>query len=249
MRWKLAIVAAALVFPLGAGADTYIKIDSHTDGYYSGGTTTPAEDTSNELWIGEQRLAYVSEGQKIIIDAEKQRLTFVNRGDNTFVETPLPLDLTKMFPEEEVGRLMMFAREGTVAKSEAGKKIGKWDCVEYRLNDWIPYEGGKVYERETRVWVVEELPFSEEAFDKMFVNMLKLSGLADSYIERVLAIDGFQVATEETHVPGGPGDRDHDARGGDGREGAARGRLRRSGGRHGERDAEPAGSEKLSDPA
>lgn len=198
MKWKLAIVAAALVFPLGAGADTYIKIDSHTDGFYAGGTTTPAEDASNELWVGEKRLAYVTEGRKFIIDAEKQTFTFVNKVDNSFIESPLPLDLTKLFSEEEAGRLLMFAREGTVTKTEAGKKIGEWDCVEYALNDWIPFEGGKVYERETRAWVVAELPFSEEAFDKMFVNMLKLNGLADSYVEQLLTIQGFQVATEET---------------------------------------------------
>ena len=132
MKWKLAIAAAALLFPLGAGADTYIQIDRHTDGYYAGGTMTPEENASNQLWIGEKRLAYSTDGQKIIVDLEKQTLTFVNKLDNSYVESPLPLDLTKLFPEAEAGRLMMFAREGTVAKSEAAKKIRLADQVSGR---------------------------------------------------------------------------------------------------------------------
>lgn len=203
MKWKLAIVVAALVFPLGAGADTYVKIDSHTDGFYAGGTTTAPDDSSNELWIGEKQLAFASDGQKVIVDLEKQLLTFVNKVDNTFVETPLPLDLAKLFPEEELGRLLMFAREGAVTKSEAGKKIGDRDCVGYELNDWVNFEGGKVSEREIQAWVAKELPFSEEAYDKMFGNMLKLSGLSDAYIEQLLAIEGFQMATEETRYQEG----------------------------------------------
>lgn len=203
MKWKLAIVAAALVFPLGAGADTYVKIDSHTDGFYAGGTTTAPNDSSNELWIGEKRMAFVSDGQKMIVDLEKQTLTFVNKVDNTFVETPLPLDLAKLFPEQELGRLLMFAREGTVAKSEAGKKVGERDCIAYELSDWINFEGGKVSEREVRAWVAKDLPFSEEAYDKMFANMLKLSGLSDGYVEQLVGIDGFQMATEETQYQEG----------------------------------------------
>lgn len=199
MKWKLAIAAATLVLPLGVGADTYIRIDSHTDGYYSGGTVTPPEESSNELWVGEKRLAFVSANQKIIVDAEKQLLTFVNRTENTFVETPLPLDLSNLLPEEELGRLRLYAREGTVKKSPGpGGKVGDRDCVTYELNDWINFEGGKFYEREVRACVSADLPFSEAAFEKMYVNLLELGGLGDDYVERLLAMEGFQVATEET---------------------------------------------------
>jgi hypothetical protein len=199
MKWKLAIVAAALVFPLGAGADTYIRIDSRTDGYYSGGTMTPTEESSNELWVGEKRLAFVSPNQKIIVDAGEQVLTFVNRTDNTFVQTPLPLDLSKLLPEEEAARLRLFAREGTIKKSAGpGGKVGERDCVNYELNDWINYEGGKLYERDVRACVTSKLPFSEAAFDKMYANLLRLGGLNDAYVDALLAMEGFQVATEET---------------------------------------------------
>jgi hypothetical protein len=203
MRWKTVILVTALAFPSSAGADTYIKIESHTEGFYSGGTMTPPDDSSNEMWVGDKRLAFSGEGQKIIVDAEKQVLIFVNRTDNTFVETPLPLDLSKLFPAEEAGRLRMFARQGTVRRSEAAKKIGEWDCVSYELNDWIEFEGGKVSEREIQAWVAKDPTFPEEAFDKMFVNLLTLSGLSEDYIEAMLGIEGLQVATEETRYQEG----------------------------------------------
>lgn len=198
MRWKVFLIALALLVPLSAAADTLVKTERHTDGYYRGGTMNPPVDETRELWVGENRMAYITDNQKLVVDTEKSSLLFINRRDNSYAETPLPLDMSKLFDETAFGRLQMFQRTGDVKKSEEGKKIGEWQCTAYDLHDWIPYQGGKVNERESRLWVSSDVPFDLEKFNTMLANLLILNNLEAGYGEKMQAIGGFQIATEET---------------------------------------------------
>ncbi len=198
MRWKVILIALALLLPLAAGADTHVKTERHTDGYYRGGRMNPPVDETRQLWIGEKRVAYITETQKLVVDAGNGTFSFVNLRDNTCAETPLPLDLSKLFAEEDYATLQMFQRTGEVRKAEESRKIGDWHCAAYDLHDWVPYQGGKVNEREIRMWVATEVPFDLEQFDAMFGELIKLNNLEAGYGEKMLAIEGFQIATEET---------------------------------------------------
>lgn len=203
MRWKLVALAAVLLVPLGAFADTHVLSESHTDGYYRGGTMTPEDDSVRELWIGKGRLAYSTEEQKIIVDLEKKSLIFVNRRENTYVETPLPLDMSAIFSEEDLATLQLYQRTGTVKKSGESKKIGERDCTAYDFNDWIVYEGSRLNEREVRTWVTTDVPFDLKTFDVMFANLGRLGNLDEGYLQQLQAIEGFQVATVETRYAEG----------------------------------------------
>jgi hypothetical protein len=198
MRWKVFLIALALLVPLSAAADTHVKTERHTDGYYRGGTMNPPVDETRELWVGENKMAYITDAQKLVVDGEKNSLLYINLRDNSYAETPLPLDLSKLFDETAFTRLQMFQRTGEVKKADEGKKIGEWQCTAYDLHDWIPYQGGQVNEREIRMWVSGDVPFDLEKFDTMLSNLLKLNNLEKSYGEKTLAIEGFQIATEET---------------------------------------------------
>jgi hypothetical protein len=198
MRWKVFLVALALLVPAAAAAETHIKTERHTDGYYRGGTMNPAVDETRELWVGEKRMAYITDGQKLVVDTEKNSLLYINLRDNSYAETPLPVDMSELFDEAAYGRLQMFQRTGEVKKAEENKKIGEWQCTAYDTHDWIPFQGGKVNERESRMWVSSEVPFDLEKFDAMLANILKLNNLEAGYGEKMLAIEGFQIATEET---------------------------------------------------
>jgi hypothetical protein len=203
MRWKLVALAAVLLVPSGAGADTYIRSESHTDGYYRGGTVIPEDDSVRELWVGERRLAYRTEEQKIIVDLEKQTLIFVNLRENTYVETALPLDMSAIFSEDDAATLQVYRRTGTVTKTDEAKKIGDRDCTGYDLHDWIPYEGSRLNEREVRTWVTTDVPFDLKTFNLMFANLGRLSNLDEAYLKQLLAVEGFQVATDEVRYAEG----------------------------------------------
>jgi hypothetical protein len=198
MKWKVVLFAVALFLSLSAGADTYVKIERHTDGYYRGGTMNPAVDETQELWIGPTKIAFIADSQKMLLDAEKKTLVFINTRDNSYAETPLPLDMSKLFSEPDFQRLQMFQRTGEIKALEAKKKIGERACSGYEMSDWIPYQGGKVNEREVKRWVTTDVPFDLAKFNKLAANLLKLNNLADDYFENMRKIEGFPLAAEET---------------------------------------------------
>jgi len=203
MRWKLAILAAALVLSPAARADTYVKTESITDGYYGGGQVVPPAESSTEMWIGKQRMAYVTEGQKLIVDAKNAKLIVVNRRENTYAETGLPLDLSKLFSEQELGTLNAYRRQGTVKSNGDSKKVGEWECAGYDVNDWVSFQGGRINERDVKAWYTTDVPFKLKKFNEMFRVLVELGNFADDYADRVLAVDGFRVATEETRYDEG----------------------------------------------
>jgi hypothetical protein len=199
----IAIAAAALLLSTAAAADTYVKIESHTGGYYSGGTETPPEDSVTEIWVGDQRMSYLTDTSKLIVDQEKKKLIFVNLRDKTYAETELPLDMTKLFTMQDLMTLGVFTRLGTVEKGGEEKKIEKWNCSRYDMSDWIDYEGGRVSEREVTAWMTADVPFDVKKYNQMFSNLGKLSNLSDEYLGKLVAIPGFQVASEETRYQDG----------------------------------------------
>ena len=83
-------------------ADVYIKQKIHTDSYYYGGITRPAEDFELETWIGEKKMAYSEQDLAIKIDMEKNRLLVLDSKEKTYVETTLPPDLSKLV-EQRLG--------------------------------------------------------------------------------------------------------------------------------------------------
>jgi hypothetical protein len=198
MRWKVVLFALVLLAPLAAVAETHITTERHTDGYYRGGTMNPPVDETRELWIGENRMAFITDNQKLVIDMEKRSLLFINLRNNIYAETPLPVDMSKLFDDTAYTRLQMFQRTGEVKKAEESRKIGEWQCAAYDTHDWVPYMEGKVNEREVRMWVSTDVPFDLEKFETMMSNLLKLNNLEAGYGEKMLAIEGFQIATEET---------------------------------------------------
>jgi hypothetical protein len=92
----------------------------------------------------------------------------------------------------------MFQRTGEIKPLEEKKTIHGKECSGYAMGDWIMYQGGKVNEREVTRWVTTDVPFDLEKFNALFVDLLKLSNLADDYIGKIKEIKGFQLANEET---------------------------------------------------
>jgi hypothetical protein len=198
MKWKVALFALALMLPLCISADTYVKTERHTDGYYRGGTMNPDVDEVRELWISPTRIAYIADGQKMLLDAEKKTFVFINLRSNIYTETALPLDLSKLFDEPSYAQIQMFQRSGEIKALEEKKKIGDRKCSGFELSDWFVYQGGKVNEREVKMWVTSDVPFDLAKFDALFGNLLKLNRFSDEYMEKYKKIKGFMIASEET---------------------------------------------------
>ena len=52
-----------------AGADICVKQNRHMDEYYYGGTVTPEDNSEDEMWFGNKKMAVYSPNTIVIIDA------------------------------------------------------------------------------------------------------------------------------------------------------------------------------------
>jgi len=197
MKPIVALVLLLLLAPLAAQADTHIVRESHTDGYYSGGRITPPDDSTIEMWIGEKRMAYVARTSKVVIDLEKQRMLVMNLRDESYAETPLPVDMAVLLTEEDHARIAPYQRQGTVSATEGTRILDEKECKGWEIEDWIVYQGARYNEREVRAWTTADVPFDMAEFETMFVSLAALNNLSAEYTRQILAVGGFQVATEE----------------------------------------------------
>lgn len=194
-------------------ADVYIKQKSHTDGYYYGGVNRPAVDFTNELWLGNGKIAFVTENSITIIDKEKNLASIIDKTTKTYVETPLPIDLSKLGPEQVAavikeirfkGTVKKTANfKGTVKKTAKTRTIGKRICKEYAMNTYRVYQGNRSNELDTTVWASKDLPFDMNKYRVLVFNIYRLRNYSDELLEEMNKIDGFRIAAESLFYPKG----------------------------------------------
>lgn len=179
-----------------AVADTYIRHKVHTDGYYYGGQVTDPEEREYEVWIGKDLISYKHDRRMIILDLKNDMLTFINLQDSSYAETALPIVWEDLLDEEAVGRALQFRTEGVITDTGKTKTIDGRECRCYEINSWIPYEGTKYNERDTRIWVTTDMPFDMDAFMKTNLHYQQLQRYNETFLEELKNIKGYEVASE-----------------------------------------------------
>jgi len=127
MKKFFALTALVLMAALSLSADIYVKQKTHTDGIMG----QPATDVIQEQWISENAFASVSADQSIIMDMKKNLMYMINHKAKTYVESTLPMDLTKLLPPEFAAMAGMMMMTATVSPTTQTKKVGQWNCTGY----------------------------------------------------------------------------------------------------------------------
>ncbi|NIM14370.1 MAG: DUF4412 domain-containing protein [Candidatus Aminicenantes bacterium] len=184
-------------------ADVYIKQKSHTDGYYYGGINRPAVDSTNELWLGDGKIVLITETSITIIDKEKNHALIINKSAKTYVETTLPIDLSKLGPERVAPVIKAIRYRGRVKETGKTKTIGKQKCKEYAINTYGVYQGNRDNELDTTLWASSDLPFDMNKYRDLLFNIYRLRNYSDELLEEMKKIDGFRIAAESLYYPKG----------------------------------------------
>jgi hypothetical protein len=194
---KKLIVAAlfvALAVPAFA-ADVYVKTKTHTDAMAVMGQSVPAKDDVSETWISATKMATVGSSGGFIVDLDKNVAYMVNHAGKTYVETPLPVDFTKLLPPEAAQMAPMMQMSATVAATGETKKIGQWDCTGYDAT--LTVMGMKM---NLRIWASTQVPFDLSVFTaKMLPAVIQGQMRLDTKsLAEFAKIKGYQIATETT---------------------------------------------------
>jgi hypothetical protein len=189
MKKFFALTAFVLMVALSLSADVYVKQKTHTDGMMG----QPATDVIQEQWIGDNAFASVSADQSIIMDMKKNLMYWVNHKSKTYVESTLPMDLTKLLPAEFAAMAGMMTMSATVSPTTETKKVGQWNCTGYDVT--ITMMGMPM---KMRLWATTDVPFDYNQFNaKIWSNVLKGQMMLDeASVKEMMKIKGFQIASE-----------------------------------------------------
>jgi len=196
MKRYLFIIVMVILPAVVINGDVYIKEKTHTDSVYHHGTVEPGTETVSEYWIGDKKMAAITEGRIIIIDLNQKKFIFVARRDKTYVETTLPLDLAKILPEQLQMRAAMFRTKGEVKETPETKKIGKLNAKCYETNTWILFQETRVDQRDMKAWYTTDVPFDLNAYLEMQPVFYKLANFDEALIKELEKIRGVRVYSE-----------------------------------------------------
>jgi hypothetical protein len=207
------ILAAIFILLTGwafANADVYIKIKTHTDSHYDSGVEMPAEDSIEEIWIGDRKIVFITgrgllhrllnENQTKIYDLENNLVSIIFPKNKIYAQSPLPLDRSKLLTDQYYSQIQMFKIKGIVRETDETKKVGKWKCKKYELETWIVYEGTRALEKDISLWMTTEVPFDLDMYGKAAANERKLRDprYDDDLLSEWNKIKGCQIALEMT---------------------------------------------------
>jgi len=193
---KLILVVILVVISFAfLNADVYIKTKTHTDAFEMMGKKQPAKDQVTEQWLGDNKFAQISENQNMVLDLNQNVIYMIYPGTKSYVEAKLPLDLSKLLPEQAAAMIKMMKMTVTVNPTGESKKVGDWNCKGYDINMSMQMMTMKM-----KSWVTREVPFDWKAFsEKMFPHVMKLSGsmgLDENALKEFKKLEGFQVEME-----------------------------------------------------
>jgi opacity protein-like surface antigen len=191
MKKVLFAVIAVLVLAFLLSADVYIKTSVHTDAFTMMGQNQPAKDEVMEQWIGNQQMVNKTGDKIMIMDMNKNMMYIVNPKEKSYVETALPLDMTKLLPKEAASMMSMMKVTVKVTPNGQTRKIKQWNCVGYDVDMNM-----MMMQMKMKVWATTEVPFDWKMFSKMYANVSKMQFMDDAAIAELMKINGYQVASE-----------------------------------------------------
>ena len=193
---KLAILfSLVLVLAAFASADIYIKSKAHTDAFAVMGQSQPAKDETTEQWMGDDKFATITPEMTFIVDLKKNMLYWVNHSNKTYLESPLPFDMTKLL-DPQMAQMMsqMMKMTVTVAPNGQTKTIGQWNCSGYDVSIQMMMMPMKM-----AVWASTDVPLDMAQFSKIYSNVLKAQlRLDDAAVQEMMKVKGYWIATETT---------------------------------------------------
>lgn len=203
MKKILILIVLIFFITTWGSADIFIKQKSHTAGYYYGGINNPAVDTETSIWFNEHQIAVLTEHRIIIIDKKSSKGYFINKSDNSFVQSILPMDLSKMVPDQLAKYLSTVQYHGSVKNTGEVKSIGKYKCSSYKVNSFIMYQGSNVNETDATIWVTTDSPVDAGQYASLNQNLSRLRNYSPQLLEEIKKIKGIPILIENYIYPKG----------------------------------------------
>lgn len=194
---KLILVITVMILTVAfVKADFYVKSQTHIPPMEMMGQKTPEKNDISEQWLGKDKFAMVSSQQTMVIDLTSQKMYFIYPSKKSYVETSLPLDMSKLLPKEMAGMMSMMKMTVKINPLGQTKTIKGKKCDGYQIDMNMAMMPMK-----SIAWLTTDVPFDWKAYsEKMYSHYLKatLVYMDPGSISEFKKLKGFQVAQETT---------------------------------------------------
>jgi len=195
MKISYAILLAVILLTGIAQADIYVKSKTHSDAFSIMGQSQPEKNDVAEQWIGNDLFANLTKDMSHIVNLKKNLITFVNHAEKTYLESGLPLDMSKILPAEmaQMGALMKMTVK--VDPNGQTKKVGQWNCTGYDATISMMMMPMKM-----TIWASTDVPAELASYmEKAYGSVLKAQMmLDDAALAEMKKVKGFWIATQIT---------------------------------------------------
>lgn len=181
-----------LILTIRAHADIYIQERVHAESFYDIGTVFPAVTTERELWIGAARMTFIDQKMTVIIDNNKNLISILNRKVKTYIESPIPLDMSKIISQGLYLKIKSYQINGFVKEIKKTKRIKEKNCGLFEIIIDSPYS------KEIKVWATTDVPFDWKEVRGMYSNIWRLGNYSADFIRMFGKIKGYRIISQET---------------------------------------------------
>jgi Holliday junction resolvase RusA-like endonuclease len=196
MKKLCTVLFAILVLTAMAQADIYIKSKTHSDAFSIMGQSQPEKNDVAEQWIGDEMFANLTKDVAFVMNLKKNLMYIINHGEKTYLESGIPLDMSKILPPEMAqmaGSLMKMTVK--VAPNGQTKKVGQWNCTGYEATISMMMMPMKM-----TIWASTDVPFDLDNYqEKVYGNVLKAQMMMDdAALAEMKKVKGLWIATQMT---------------------------------------------------
>ncbi len=183
----LSVVAISFAF---LHADVYIKQKTSVGAFMG----QPPKDVVQEHWLGKNKMAMISQENSMILDMETKKLHMVIHGSKSYIETGLPLDMTKLMPEQmaQMMKGMMESMTINVQPNGQTKKVLDWNAAGYDVKmNMMGMDMKMVF------WASKDVPFDWKKYSDLYSELYKAQfRMGEKFMKEFKKVQGFPVETE-----------------------------------------------------
>lgn len=188
---RLLVPATLLALALPAGADTRIRLKTHSDGLPQMGQ--PAVDEDSTLWLGPGVLREDKGRQSIIVNTTDSRIYVLNHESSSYHALELPIDLSKLLPPEMVETYhtltAQWNMEVEVTPTDETREIAGYASKRHV----VKVRGDRGLDVELQLWTSEDVAVDVSAFKRLLLEVSGLQPASTEWIRKILAVEGFPV--------------------------------------------------------
>ncbi len=210
IAWIIIIILFASLF---LRADVYTKSLERIKEFEMMGKKQEETLQMKDRWFGKNKYAEIGNDFSLIIDLDKEIMYFVHHGSKVYFEMPTDLEGNKLidfitFLSPKVAEAIKEVRitDVKVNLDIERKKIANWNCTASELEMVIVIPAMNMMPKfKMKMWMTDAFPKDYEKlretgqmFMKTFMDILNIDENSQKELEKMEAVDGFQIGADVT---------------------------------------------------